>query len=124
MNKRMISGLVILMGISLLGIVSVQIYWFNNSVKVRNELFDRSVNDAMNKTVSRLETGYDLKIIKNLNEKNDSSNVDFNTLVPPPPPPPPISGSTDIDVTIKKDTNNGKIRVIASKRGSVKSMNN
>ena len=124
MNKRMISGLVILMGISLLGIVSVQIYWFNNSVKVRNELFDRSVNDAMNKTVSRLETGYDLKIIKNLNEKNDSSNVDFNTLVPPPPPPPPISGSTDIEVTIKKDTNNGKIRVIASKRGSVKSMNN
>ena len=123
MNKRIISGLVMLMGISLLGIVSVQIYWFSNSVKVRNELFDRSVNDAMNKTVSRLETGYDLKIIKNLNEKNDSSNLDINTLIPPPPPPPSMSGSTDLEVTIKKDTNNGRIRVIASKRGSIKSLN-
>ena len=112
MSKRIISGLVMLMGISLLGIVSVQIYWFNNSVKVRNELFDRSVNDAMNKTVDRLETGYDLKIIKNLNEKNDSSNMDFNTFIPAPPPPPPpsFSGSTDIEVTIKKDTNNRRIR--------------
>jgi two-component system phosphate regulon sensor histidine kinase PhoR len=124
MNKRIISGLVLLMGISLLGIVAVQIYWFNNSVKVRNELFDRSVNDAMNKTVGRLETGYDLKIIKKLNEKNDSSKLDFNNFIPPPqPPPPPIQGSADIEVTIKKDTNNGRIRVIASKRGVRKSLN-
>ena len=120
MNKRIITGLVLLMGISLLGIVAVQIYWFNNSVKVRNELFDRSVNDAMNKTVNRLETGFDLKIIKNLNE-NDGSKLDLNTFFPPPPPPP-VPGSADIEVTIKKDTANGRLRVITSKRGFAKSL--
>lgn len=121
MNKRIITGLVILMGISLLGIIAVQIYWFNNSVKIRNELFDRSVNDAMNKTVNRLETGIDLKIIKNLNE-NDTTKLDLNSFIPPPPPPP-VPGSADIEVIIKKDTANGRLRVIASKRGFVKSMN-
>ena len=65
MKKRTIVGLVILMGISLLGIIAVQFYWFNNSVNIRNELFDRSVNDAINKAVHRLEMGSDLKIIKN-----------------------------------------------------------
>jgi two-component system phosphate regulon sensor histidine kinase PhoR len=115
MNKRIIIGLVILMGISLLGIVAVQIYWFNNSVKVRNELFDRSVNDAMNKTVRRLETGHDLKIIKN-SGRNDTLKWDANAPPPPPPPPPPpVPGFEDMDVTIKRDTINGRISVITAR---------
>ncbi len=122
MNKRIITGLVILMGISLLGIIAVQTYWFNNSVKVRNELFDRSVNDAMNKTVNRLETGFDLKIIKNLND-NDSSKFDVNTFFLPPPPPP-VPGTADIEVTIKKDTTTGRLRVIASQRALLNSTGN
>lgn len=66
MQKRFIIALIILMGISLLGIVGVQFYWFNNSVKVRNELFDRSVNEAMTKTVQRLETIHDIRIIRKI----------------------------------------------------------
>jgi two-component system, OmpR family, phosphate regulon sensor histidine kinase PhoR len=111
MNKRIITGLVFLMGISLLGIVAVQFYWFNNSVKVRNELFDRSVNEAMNKAVSRLETGHDLKIIRNL-AVGDSLRWDKNISVPPVPP---IPGFENIDVTIKKDSINGNITIITSK---------
>lgn len=113
MNKRIIIGLVFLMGISLLGIVAVQIYWFNNSVKVRNELFDRSVNDAMNKTVRRLETGHDLKIIKNFSNR-DTLKWDANVPIPPPPPPP-VPGFEDLDVTVKRDSINGRISVIASR---------
>ena len=100
------------MGISLMGIIAVQIYWFNNSVKVRNELFDRSVNEAMNKTVNRLETGQDLKIIKDF-YVNDT--VNFNPTIPPPPPPPPGTGVADIKVFVKRDTITGKIRVMTSK---------
>jgi len=116
-NKRIIIGLVFLMGISLLGIVAVQFYWFNNSVNVRNELFDRSVNEALNKAVRRLETGHDLRIIRNI-VVGDSVKWDMS--VPPPPPPPPPAFE-DIDVTVKKDSINGRITVRTSKSGKLKS---
>lgn len=115
-NKRIIIGLVFLMGISLLGIIAVQFYWFNNSVNVRNELFDRSVNEALNKAVRRLETGHDLRIIRNI-VVGDS--IKWADSVPPPPPPPP--SFEDIDVTVKKDSINGRITVMTSKSGKLKS---
>jgi two-component system phosphate regulon sensor histidine kinase PhoR len=119
MNKRIIIGLVILMGFSLLGIIAVQFYWFNNSVKVRNELFDRSVNEAMNKAVRRLETGHDLKIIRNFTY-GDSLKWDERI---PAPPPPPIPEIENIDVIVKKDSINGRIMVITSKSKSTHSGN-
>ncbi|HWR99603.1 MAG TPA: HAMP domain-containing sensor histidine kinase [Prolixibacteraceae bacterium] len=102
MNKRIIIGLVLLMGISLLGIVAVQLYWFNNSVTVRNELFDRSVNEAMNKAVRRLETGHDLKVIRRMGA-TDSIVWDQNFPAPPPPPPPP-PGYENMDIVVRRDT--------------------
>ena len=117
MKKRTIIGLVILMGISLLGIIAVQFYWFNNSVKVRNELFDRSVNEAMNKALHRLETGRDLKIIRNLDNR-DSTKWNEQMLFPPPPP---IPESGEMEVIVKKDSVNGQITVITSKTGKRKS---
>ncbi len=113
MKKRSILGLVILMGISLIGIIAVQFYWFNNSVTIRNELFDRSVNEAINKAVRRLEMGHDLKIIRNFAD-NDSSGR--NGLIPvPPPPPPPITEFENIDVVVKRDSIVGRITLITSK---------
>jgi len=118
-NKRIIIGLVFLMGISLLGIVAVQFYWFNNAVKVRNELFDRSVNEALNMAVRRLETGHDLRIIRNI-VAGDS--IKWDDGIPPPPPPPPPAFE-DIDVMIKKDSIKGRISVITSKSRKLKSGN-
>jgi len=105
------------MGISLLGIIAVQFYWFNNSVKVRNELFDRSVNDAMSKAVRRLETEHDLKIIRNF-ASHDSSKWDKSRPFPPPPPIPP---SDDLNVIVKKDSLSGLITVITSNSNTRKS---
>jgi two-component system, OmpR family, phosphate regulon sensor histidine kinase PhoR len=110
MNKRIITGLVFLMGISLFGIIAVQFYWFNNSVKVRNELFDRSVIEAMNMTVRRLQTGHDLKIIRSITS-DDSSKWDEKMPFPPPPPIPP---NEDIDVIVKKDSLHQNITIITS----------
>ncbi|MCK9411577.1 MAG: HAMP domain-containing histidine kinase [Prolixibacteraceae bacterium] len=112
MNRRIIIGLVILMGISLLGIVAVQFYWFNNSVAVRNELFDRSVNEAMNKAVRRLETGHDLKVIRGF-AKGDTINWDKQIPIPPPPPPP--QDLENLDIVVRRDTANGTISVTTSK---------
>jgi two-component system phosphate regulon sensor histidine kinase PhoR len=88
------------MGISLFGIIAVQVYWFNNSVNVRNELFDRSVSDAMNRAVRRLETGQDLKVIRNM---TGPDTVRWPGSIPPPPPPP-IPSSEDLDVIVQRDS--------------------
>ena len=99
------------MGISLFGIIAVQFYWFNNSVKVKNELFDRSVNEAMNKAVRRLETGHDLKIIRNFENQN---SLNWNKEAPFPPPPPPLQELEEMDVIVKKDSMNGRITVFTT----------
>jgi len=115
MNRRFIIGLVLLMGISLPGIVAVQLYWFNNSVAVRNELFDRSVNEAMNKAVRRLETGHDLKVIRGIGL---GDTIDWEKQIPfppPPPPPPPPSEFENMDVVVKRDTIHNTISVKTTK---------
>ena len=121
MNKRVIIGLAILMGISLLGIVAVQFYWFNNSVAVRNELFDRSVNEAMNKAVKRLETGHDLKVIRGFAE-GDTINWNKQIPFPPPPPPPPPPEFENLDVVVKRDSLNRTISMMTSKSKHAKQM--
>jgi two-component system phosphate regulon sensor histidine kinase PhoR len=113
-NKRVIIGLAILMGISLLGIVAVQFYWFNNSVAIRNELFDRSVNEAMNKAVKRLETGHDLKVIRGFAD-SDTINWSKQIPLPPPPPPPPPQDLENMDVVVRRDSVHGTISVTTSK---------
>ncbi len=120
MSKRIIIGLVVLMGISLLGIVAVQVYWFNNSVNVRNELFDRSVNDAMNKAVRRLETGYDLKVIRHFSNGDSTRRETFSYPPPPPPPPPPVPGYENVDVVVKRDSIHHTISVTTSKSQKMK----
>lgn len=106
------------MGISLLGIIAVQVYWFSNSVSVRNELFDRSVNEGMNKAVRRLETGHDLKVIRNISGKNYTWWDGKGSIPPPPPPPPPTY--EDLNVVIKRDTVRHTISVTTSNSRQLK----
>ncbi len=56
MNKYTITGVLLLMSISLLGVVGLQLYWINNAIEVKQQQFDRSVNDALAKVVEKLET--------------------------------------------------------------------
>ncbi|HAQ18996.1 MAG TPA: hypothetical protein DCR40_07150 [Prolixibacteraceae bacterium] len=87
MNKKVITGLITLMGISILGIIVIQLIWMNNAIRVRNELFDRSVNEALNSTTNRLETMQDFRMI---NHFSFGDSMQFKSLMPPPPPPPPV----------------------------------
>jgi len=87
MNKKIITGLIALMGISILGIITIQLVWMNNAIRVRNELFDRNVNEALTSTTNRLETMQDFRMINHF-ALGDTVNLPED--VPPPPPPPPI----------------------------------
>jgi two-component system, OmpR family, phosphate regulon sensor histidine kinase PhoR len=66
MNKKIITGLIILMGLSIIGIIIVQLVWMDNAIKLRNEQFDRSASEAMHQTVSRLENMHDIMVINHL----------------------------------------------------------
>ncbi|MDP2335011.1 MAG: HAMP domain-containing sensor histidine kinase [Bacteroidota bacterium] len=89
MNKKIISGLIALMGISILGIIIIQLVWMNNAIRVRNELFDRSVNEALTSTTNRLETMQDFRMINRFSF-GDSVHFRGPNAIPPPPPPPGI----------------------------------
>ncbi len=65
------------MGISILGIIAVQLVWMNNAIKVKNELFDRSVNEALNNTVQKLEDLHNFGVVNKMVFENDSLHWSF-----------------------------------------------
>src|SRR5579872_6273588 len=54
MKKTSISLIIGLMGFALLGVMSMQLYFLKQSYDTQSDLFDRSVNDALNNVVSKL----------------------------------------------------------------------
>ncbi|MBN2262597.1 MAG: hypothetical protein JW735_06785, partial [Prolixibacteraceae bacterium] len=58
------------MVIALAGIIAMQLLWMRNAVRVRNELFDRSVNEAMIATSQRVEKLHEVSIIRNIYGNN------------------------------------------------------
>ncbi|MBW8326470.1 MAG: HAMP domain-containing histidine kinase [Prolixibacteraceae bacterium] len=87
MNKKIITGLIALMGVSIIGIIIIQLVWMNNAIRVRNELFDRSVNEALTSTTNRLETLQDFRLI---NHFSFNDTVHFQGMAPVPPMPPDV----------------------------------
>ena len=87
MNKKVITGLIALMGISILAIIIIQLVWMNNAIRVRNELFDRSVNEALNSTTNRLETMQDFNMINHFAFRDSTFRGPMH--MPPGPPMPP-----------------------------------
>jgi two-component system, OmpR family, phosphate regulon sensor histidine kinase PhoR len=87
MNKKIITGLIALMGISILAIIIIQLVWMNNAIRVRNELFDRSVNEALNSTTNRIETLQDFGMINHFASDDttfrDSMPMHFRPPMPP-----------------------------------------
>jgi two-component system phosphate regulon sensor histidine kinase PhoR len=86
-NKKIITGLIALMGVSIIGIIIIQLVWMNNAIRVRNELFDRSVNEALTSTTNRLETLQDFRLI---NHFSFNDTVHFQGMAPVPPMPPDV----------------------------------
>lgn len=66
MNKKIITGLIVLMGISILGIIAVQLVWMNNALRVKNELFSRSVNEALTNTVNKLDDIHNFGVVNQM----------------------------------------------------------
>src|ERR1700722_2284438 len=54
MKKRSISLIIGLMGFALLGVMGMQFYFLRQSYQMQSELFDRSVNAALDNVVARI----------------------------------------------------------------------
>src|ERR1700693_6369876 len=54
MKKKSIGLIIGLMGFALLGVMSMQLYFLRQSYHTQSELFDRSVNNALNNVLSKL----------------------------------------------------------------------
>jgi len=54
MKKKSIAFIIGLMSFALLGVMSMQLYFLRQSYQTQSDLFDRSVNDALNNVVSKL----------------------------------------------------------------------
>ena len=60
------------MGISILGIIAVQLVWMNNAIKVKNEMFNSSVSQAIHQTVNRLEDIHNFGVVNEMIFADDS----------------------------------------------------
>lgn len=106
MNKKWFTGIVFLMGISILGIIAVQLVWMNNAIRIKNELFSRSVSDAMNNTVRKLEDLHNFGVVNRMVFHDSvywagiSHAVTFNGDKIPPPPPPPVKRNFDTTIHV------------------------
>ncbi|HVW94547.1 MAG TPA: HAMP domain-containing sensor histidine kinase [Mucilaginibacter sp.] len=54
MRKRSIALIIGLMGFALFGVVAMQLYFLKQSYQLQSELFDRSVNEALNNVVAKI----------------------------------------------------------------------
>lgn len=96
------------MGLSILGIIIVQLVWINNAIRVKNELFDRTVSEVLDNTVTQLETKKDLNFITTIPQ---SPKVQWKTKQLPPPPPKPVKiirdsiapGQTRVEVKVESN---------------------
>ena len=55
MNKFSITAVTVLMGMLVVSLVSIQVYWINNAVALREQQFNRHVKDALINVANRVE---------------------------------------------------------------------
>src|SRR6187549_4443 len=65
MNKKQIRWIIALMSVALLGIISLQVYWITHDIRLKEQQFDQTVNQAMNAIVDKIETREAFHIIRN-----------------------------------------------------------
>jgi len=63
MNRRLFIFVIVLMGISLAGIILLQLFWIRNAISIRDENFNKNVNAALRATAGKLESHENIMIL-------------------------------------------------------------
>ena len=74
MKRRSIGLIIGLMGFALLGVVAMQLYFLRQSYQMQSELFNRSVNEALNNVVAKVNKQDALNFLNAKTQKSDNNN--------------------------------------------------
>jgi two-component system phosphate regulon sensor histidine kinase PhoR len=80
MKKRSIRLIIGLMTIALLGVVAMQLYFLRQSYLMQSELFDRSVNEALNNVVNKVSKQDAVNFLNDKAKVNQQKRVHYNML--------------------------------------------
>src|SRR6187402_706733 len=75
MNKLFFRLLVMLMSLSLIGIILVQVYWFNTSFRNNDEQFKYHVKQVLGNVAQKLEQHELYSFYNKINKKIDSTGI-------------------------------------------------
>jgi two-component system phosphate regulon sensor histidine kinase PhoR len=123
MKRRSIGLIIGLMGFALLGVVVMQLYFLRQSYQMQSELFNRSVNEALNNVVSKVTKQDALNFLNAKSLENPRFNfkrtaiVDKKTEIS-------INGSKSVvgDILVIKKKQTKRERKLAMLRDSLKRM--
>ncbi|WP_188360882.1 sensor histidine kinase [Flavobacterium orientale] len=76
MNKLLFRLLVVLMSISLIGIIVVQVYWFNSSLQNNQEQFGFHVKQVIGNVAAKLKEQEIMSFVEKINQYKDSTGSD------------------------------------------------
>jgi len=76
MNKLLFRLLVLLMSISLIGIIVVQVYWFNSSLQNNQEQFGFHVKQVIGNVATKLKEQEIMSFVEKINQYKDSTGSD------------------------------------------------
>lgn len=76
MNKVLFRLLILLMSISLIGIIFVQVYWFNSSLENNQEQFKFHVKQVLGNVAEKLQKEEVLTFVERIKEYKDSTGSD------------------------------------------------
>jgi two-component system phosphate regulon sensor histidine kinase PhoR len=71
MSARRIRLIILLMSIALVGVISLQIYWINWSIRLNEEQFDKNVYTALNRVVDLVESDEENSLFKSIQDYRD-----------------------------------------------------
>ena len=63
MTKKKIRGIIALMSLALIGVIGLQVYWILHDIRLKEQQFDQTVNQAMNAIVDRIETNEAMNLV-------------------------------------------------------------
>ncbi len=111
MNKHNLGIISTLVGLALIALIAVQIYWIKSSVKLKEEEFERSVKEALKSTSNKLEKiGTANKIAKKIKLRKQGVRITKPRMVSVGSP----SGN-DVQVRIFEELSTDSSGIITSK---------
>lgn len=116
MNKYKFTGIIVLMGISLLGIIAVQIFWMQKAISVKEQQFNQQVTQALARAAHRIERNQNAYFLSSMFSRGGR----YAPAVPYKQGNQPINDSIIIEFKDYVKNKSGNLRIIGENDPNVK----